>query len=104
IVYAASSYVTSNSSSTGLTEPSMYGKVTNKCASKTPAGANIGEMPSGTKSCPRMPIGPHSSSRDVPTTTVGIATGKLTTTFNASRPGKRYLDSTYAVYVPNTPL
>jgi len=41
-------------------------------------GVNIGCRPNLPSAWPKSPIGPHKRRSEVPTTTVGMATGKLT--------------------------
>ena len=94
---AASSIARSSSSSTGCTERTTNGSVTNSSASPTAARVKVTSMPTGL-------LLPYSASSTTPATIVGSAKGRSITALTIRLPRKSSRTSTHATSVPKTAL
>jgi hypothetical protein len=94
---AASSAARSSSSSTGCTERTTKGSVTNSSASPTAARVNATSMPTGL-------LLPYSASSTTPATIVGSAKGRSITALTIRLPGNSSRTSTQATSVPKKAL
>src|SRR6478735_6828177 len=94
---AACSISRSSSRTTGCTDRTTNGSVTNSSASRIAQRVPMTFTPTGD-------VGPASASRMMPTTTVGSAKGRSMSALTTPLPRKRSRASTHAVMVPRTAL
>ena len=94
---AASSISRSSSCTTGCTERTTNGSVTNSSAMRIAHVVATAWMPTGD-------VGPTSASRMIPTTIVGSAKGRSMSALSDALPRKSSRTSTHAVAVPATAL
>src|SRR6478609_8892234 len=94
---AACSISRSSSSTTGCTERTTKGSVTNSSARRIAQRVPMTFTPTGD-------AGPARASRMMPTTTVGSAKGRSMSALTTPLPRKRSRASTHAVMVPRTAL